>query len=176
MSWDVLSPPPIFDDEDELELKLAYARKTHGRPDMIRSAGYEIFPGKENYGRAMQVAVWQHDPIVLREWERLSLDGGAAETLPNPIEYKAHLWRLAQTEPDPKIRLEYAKLYGQTEGIVPTGGANVNISNDNSVNNNTIVVPALPATAEEQEIAALRTERRQARLMEHARSRTIEQR
>jgi len=171
MSWDAASPPPIFEGEDELALKLEYARLIFGRDDRIRTAGHEIFPGPENYGRAMQVAVWRHDPIVRNELERLGRGDGASETLPTEAEYKAHLWRMAQTETDPKLRFQYAELYGKTENIVPTGsGANINIANDNSTNN-TIVVPALPATPEEIEVAALRTERRQARLMEHARSR-----
>jgi len=171
MSWDASSPPPILEGEDELALKLEYARLTHNRADRIRTAGYDIFKGPGEYGRAMQAAMWRHDPIVRDEWERLSRDDGAAETLPTETEYKAWLWRQAQTATDPKIALQYAELYGKTQNIVPVGG-NTNVAiNDNSTKN-MLIVPAMPITDEEKEVARLRTEQRQARLMQHARERT----
>lgn len=70
MSWHQ-SGPPILEGEDERELKLAFARYCFENPDLENEAGYAVFPGRENFGRALQAQVWLHDPVVRAERRRL---------------------------------------------------------------------------------------------------------
>lgn len=170
MSFAPTSPPPIFEGEDELQLKLKYARLIAGRPDRIRTAGYEIFEGPQNYGRAMQCAAWVHDPIVREECERLARDGGASEMHPTDDELDFELLSKARTATDPKVAKDFYELYLKARGRLQTG-TNINNNIDASITNNRLVVPMTPGSPEEIAIAELRTEERQRKLLEHARSR-----
>lgn len=174
MSWGNSAPPPIFEHEDELALKLEWARLTRGDEKLFRSAGYQVFEGPEDYGRAMQAYNWRHDPIVHAEWQRLA----EAPELEQVNEKLTIVEKMAidiinSPTASNADKIKAGTLLAEMNGAIKQNGTNINIANDNSTNN-TIVVPSLPATEEELEVSKLRTEKRQARLMEHARSRTIE--
>lgn len=139
MAWQ--SPPPIYDGEDERALKLDFARRWAQTPGRVLSIGYEVFPGADNYGRAMQAQVWRHDPIVIAEYERLT--GGEA-ALGAEEEPKTRVLReirqLRMETGDSKVRLDALKLEAEIEGL--TGkGANINVNVDNRSVRNVLLVP-----------------------------------
>lgn len=139
MAWQ--SPPPIYDGEDERALKLDFARRWAQNPSRVLSIGYEVFPGEENYGRAMQAQHWRHDPVVIAEYERLT--GGEA-ALGGGEEPKDRILReirqLRLETGDSKVRLDALKLEAEIEGL--TGkGANVNVNVDNRQVRNVLLVP-----------------------------------
>lgn len=119
MSWDISSPPPIFDGEDELKLKLQYARLIAGHPEKVETAGYVVFPGDHNYGRAMQARAWRSDPIVIAEMERVCSGVGAVDALPTEAEVKAYLWNMVTNSAiADKDRLKAAELLTKTMGMI----------------------------------------------------------
>lgn len=63
--------PPLHEDEDEYELKLAYAAVVHRNREAWVNAGFEIFHSPQDFGRALQCKSWIHDPIVNQELRRL---------------------------------------------------------------------------------------------------------
>jgi len=163
MSWN--SPPPIFDDEDERELKLRYARLLASHPERAASIGYEVFPGQENYGRAMQAQIWQHDPVVRAEVERLQ-NGGEVETIiPTKEQFAKEVLDEARAARDPKDKVGLLKLHAEVMGYMPKNGVNVNVNNDNR----SIKVLRVPAYASPAAFAErLRTQ--QTKLIANARS------
>lgn len=172
MSWGQTEPPPIFEGEDELQLKLEWARLTRGREALFREAGYKVFPGEANYGRAMQAYNWRHDPIVLAHWQMLA----EAPQADNDDEEMQRIKRIAfEVMESPTAsngdKIKAAALLAEIKGAIKQG-VNINTNIDNSTNN-TLVVPADPMTEEEEEIAQIRMEARQARLMKHARAREL---
>lgn len=139
MSWN--NPPPIFDHEDERALKLEYARLLAAHPERAASIGYEVFPGQENYGRAMQAQIWQHDPIVRAEVERLQRGGEVDAILPTKEQFAKEVLDEARAARDPKDKVGLFKLHAEVMGYMPKTGTNVNVVNDNSVVRNVLLVP-----------------------------------
>jgi hypothetical protein len=116
MSWANI-PPPIFEDEDELQLKLEYARIVARNERERFTAGYKIFPGPDNYGRALQVAAWYEDPIVQDEITRLRSGGEDA----NPRdEFANEVLQRFRTAGD-RDAAAFGKLYADVKGFVDKG-------------------------------------------------------
>ena|ERR1700761_392784 len=122
MSWSVSSPPPIFEGEDELQLKLQYARLIAGHPEKVETAGYIVFPGDHNYGRAMQARAWRSDPIVIAEMERLGRGEGASEVLPSKAEFMAHLWNKGTSGLDDRVNYKFLELLAKTAAFINDTG------------------------------------------------------
>lgn len=148
MSW-TRETPPIFEGEDELQLKLQYAAIVARNPNAKLTAGYQVFPGAENYGRALQAQAWLSDPIVQEEISRLVEGAEAVELLPDPSAVKLEVLQAARSATDPKAKEGLYKLYLDSVGALPKGAANVQI-NDNRVVN-VLRVPTRDVTPEDDE-------------------------
>lgn len=173
MSWNNDGPPPIFEGEDELALKLKWARITRNVEARFRTAGYEVFEGPENYGRAMQAYAWRHDPIVHREWERLAEVPSNEQDDEEKQRIKKALFGVMESPQSSngdviKAGLALAEINGYVKQ-----GVNINNNVDNRTQNNLLVVPTQPATPEEDALVQLRIEQQQERLMKHVRERPV---
>jgi hypothetical protein len=146
MSWN-REPPPIFEHEDELQLKLEYARIVARNPNARLTAGYQVFPGEDNYGRAMQAQAWLSDPIVQEEISRLRDSGEAESLLPEVSSVKLEILQRARGAIDDKDAAALYKLYLESEGEIQKGPA---IINDNRTVN-VLRVPARDTTPEDDE-------------------------
>lgn len=163
MSWN--SPPPIFEHEDERELKLAYARALAKNPERAASIGYDIFPGQDNYGRAMQAQVWQHDPVVRQEIERLQSSGAAEALNPDKDAFAAEVLRMARAAGKDNDAIAAMKLHAEVMGYLPKGGVNVNVDNRTQ----TIKVLRVPAYGSSDSFRT-RLKEQQTKLIANARS------
>lgn len=138
MSW-AHEKPTIFHDEDELQLKLEFARLCAEDPSNITMHGYTLFPGEANYGRAMAAQKWIDDPLVQNEIRRLRQDDAeVADLLPGELLYAKEALDRSRSEPDAKVRFDYFKLAGEALGYINKGkDANVQVN----VIQNVIEVP-----------------------------------
>jgi hypothetical protein len=167
MAWD-RQPPPIFEGEDELQLKLQYARLCAANPRGRLTAGYTIFPGADNYGRALQCQAWFYDPFVQDEIQRLQTDD-AGETLPSDDELEADLIRTLEAAIDTKDKIAAFRLLFERRNMVSKGGTNINVNQDNRVVN-VLRVPSRIRTDEEREEFNRRFKENQVNLIADARS------
>lgn len=164
MSW-TTTGPPIFEGEDERELKTAYALFCVQHPDLHHDAGYHVFPGPQNAGRALQAYhAWRHDPFVRAEIERLR-GTGAAVTLPSKEEFAAEMWSRSKTADD-KDAVKFAEVAGKVLGYIQTGSS---VTVDNRTIN-VLKVPSRVSTVEEKADFAIRFKAQQTRLVADARS------
>lgn len=139
MSWEH-TPPVIREDEDEIALKLDFAKRWAANPNGVLSIGYAMFPGDDNAGRAMQAAAWRHDPFVIAEFERLRcIDDDTEASVED--KFLTRLKADAATVDDAKVKLEYYKLEAQVLGIVKTQNNSVNLNFDNRKTQNVLLVP-----------------------------------
>ncbi len=141
MSWNA-QPPPIFEGEDELQLKLQYAELVARNERERFTAGYKIFKGPDNYGRALQVSAWYEDPFVQDEIARLR----AGEVDDPKSELEAELRQRARTADD-RDAIGFYKLIADMAGYVQRG-TNINVNQDNRVVN-VLRVPTRDVTAED---------------------------
>lgn len=163
MTWD-RTPPPIEEGEDELQLKLEYARLVARNERERFTAGYKIFAGPENYGRALQAQAWYYDPIVQDEIARLH-NGNAEGDLDAELEAEIHQRARAA---DDKDAVHYYKLLAEIRG--KTGrGTNININQDNRVVN-VLKVPTRDVTPADDEDFNRRFYEQQNRLIADAKS------
>lgn len=167
MAWE-RQPPPIFEGEDELQLKLQYARLCAENPRGRLTAGYSIFPGADNYGRALQCQAWFYDPFVQDEIQRLQNDD-AGEMLPSDDALEADLIRTVEGALDTKDKIAGFRLLFERRNMVSKGGTNVNINQDNRVVN-VLRVPSRIRTDEEREDFNRRFKENQINLIADARS------
>jgi hypothetical protein len=149
MSW-TRETPPIFEGEDELQLKLQYAAIVARNPNAKLTAGYQVFPGADNYGRALQAQAWLSDPIVQEEISRLVEGAEAVELLPDPSAVKLEVLQAARSATDPKAKEGLYKLYLDSVGALPKGGTNINVNQDNRVVQ-VLRVPTRDVTREDDE-------------------------
>jgi len=163
MSWN--APPPIFEGEDERELKLRYARLLAAHPERAGQIGYDVFPGPENYGRALQAQVWQHDPIVRAELERLQDAGEADVLLPTKEQFAKEVLDTGRAAGDPKDKVAAFKLHAEVMGYMPKAGVNVNVDNRSQ----TIKVLRVPAYGSSDAFRS-RLKEQQTKLIANARS------
>lgn len=147
MAWD-RQPPQIFEGEDEFQLKLEYARVVARNPSEALLAGYQVFPGDENYGRAMQASAWLHDPFVQKQISILRETCEATSLLPDDAVVQLEILQEARAAPDPKDKATLYKLYCESKGIIAKAGTNVNINQDNRVVN-VLRVPRRDVTPED---------------------------
>lgn len=139
MSW-AGTKPVLFEGEDEVSLKLQFAemcaRDWNGR----MTHGYSLFPGEENYGRAMACSEWLTDPFVVREINRLKTeDGGVGVLLPSKDELAKKILDEADATIDKKDKLGFLKLAADVMGYVTKGDVNIDAR---SLVQNVIEVPS----------------------------------
>jgi hypothetical protein len=166
MSWN-REPPVIFEWEDELQLKLQYAGIVARNPNAKLTAGYQVFPGEENYGRAMQAQAWLSDPIVQEEISRLRDTGEAESLLPEVSSVKLEILHRARGASDDKDAAALYKLYLDSEGVLQKSAMNVNIDNRTV---NVLRVPARDTTPEDDADFDRRFYLQQTRLIADAKS------
>lgn len=166
MSW-AHEKPTIFSDEDELQLKLEFARLCAEDPSNVSLHGYTLFPGEANYGRAMAAQKWIDDPVVQREISRLrKTDAEVADLLPGELLYAKEALDRSRSEIDAKVRFDYFKLAGEALGYINKGkDANINVN----VVQNVIEVPTR-ATEEELPMLEGQWAEQQRRLIADARA------
>ncbi len=156
--------PVIYEDEDEIELKLQFAAAVVSLPsDRWTEAGYKVFQGVDNYGRAMQAAAWINDPVVQIEIDRLRSPEAAGEYIPTREEMAAHIYQRAKLESDAKAA---APLYRHVMDLLeysPKAGPAVQV-------NNTMNVLRVPERAKDPETFAERFKESQMKLVRDARS------
>lgn len=167
MSWH-LSGPPILEGEDERELKRAFARYCFENPGLEREAGYHVFPGRENFGRALQAQVWIHDPIVRAEMNALGSDEDAvASQCPTKEELIKEAWDMTRDPTaDQKDRIAALRLCAEMNGAIQKGPGVV-------VDNRTINVLRVPTrdvTPEDDADFDLKFKAQQTKLVADARS------
>jgi hypothetical protein len=167
MSWE-RTPPPINEGEDELQLKLEYARLVARNERERFTAGYKLFPGAENYGRALQAQAWFYDPFVQDEIARLR-DGEDEDAKPSVDSVKGEVLQLARSAMDKKDAIAAYKLYLEAEGAIQKG-TNVNIDNSDRRVVNVLKVPTRDITAEDDADFDRRFLAQQTQLIANARS------
>lgn len=131
MSW-AHEKPVIYHDEDELQLKLKFADYCARNWSNRHMAGYIIFPGEDNYGRAMAAQAWLTDPIVQNEIGRLRSEG-AEEVTPSKAEIVKKMMDAADASNDPKVKIEGYYKAADVLGYVQKGSVSVTQNNDNRV-------------------------------------------
>jgi hypothetical protein len=142
MAWPVATPqfpPPLELGEDELQLKLEFADYLARNPGKVREAAYMVFrhdrdaAGNRYFGRALQAMVWEADPVVQEEIERIRADIQTnPEGLPTPEQMQLLAWEIASNPVhQTKDRLQALELHANLRGIntKPAPVSNVNIDN-----------------------------------------------
>lgn len=158
--------PIIRDGEDEVELKMQFAKIAFKLGDDWRQTGFQLFQGPSNYGRAMQCVCWINDELVQIEMQRLREN--PEESLPSLADLKKRLWTIAN---DPKVKpndqIKAIDSYAEIDGVTKRP-ANFNVGN--TITQNVLRVPAKPVTTEEQALYETRLEMSQLKLVNDARS------
>jgi hypothetical protein len=167
MSWH-LSGPPILEGEDERELKLAFARYCFENPGLEREAGYHVFPGRDNFGRALQAQAWIHDPIVRAELNAMRGDEDAVdERCPSKADLESEAWDIARNPAvDAKDRIAAIRLAAEMQGAIQKGPA---VAIDNRTIN-VLRVPTRDVTPEDDADFDLKFKAQQTKLVADARS------
>jgi hypothetical protein len=167
MAWPVATPqfpPPLELGEDELQLKLEFAEYLARHPGKVREAAYMVFrhdrdaAGNRYFGRALQAMVWEADPIVQEEIERIRADMKTnPEGLPSELQIQLAAWQIA-TDPneDAKDRLAAIKLHANLRGIQTEAAPVTNLNVDNRVQ----TVMAIPPEMSIDEWKRVSAERR----------------
>lgn len=167
MSWHTTGPP-ILEGEDERELKLAFARYCFDNPGLEREAGYHVFPGRDNFGRALQAQAWIHDPFVRAELNALRGDADEVDDRrPSKSQISGAAWDMANNPAaDHKDRIAALRLCAEVEGAIVKGPA---IVNDNRTIN-VLRVPTRDVTPEDDADFDRKFKAQQTRLVADARS------
>lgn len=165
MSWQ--TPPAILEGEDELQLKLEYARIVARNERERFTAGYKIFPGPDNYGRALQAQYWYDDPIVQDEITRLRYNDSDDDP---DAELEAEIHQRARSAED-KDALGYYKLLAEMRGKTGRGSqTNIQINNNDNRVVKVLRVPARDITPEDDQDFEDRFYAQQTKLIADARS------
>lgn len=165
MAWN-REQPPIFEGEDELQLKLQYAGIVARNPERRLTAGYEVFPGPENYGRALQAQSWLYDPFVVAEVERLTGEEAVGEILPSKEAVAKEILDFARETHDGKDKIGAFKLFAEVMGHIAKVPSMVQ---DNRVIN-VLRVPTRDLTPEDDADFNARFYAQQTKLVADARS------
>jgi len=159
--------PVIREGEDEYALKLAYARAVFDLGTNWREAGFRVFPGPENRGRALQADAWYSDFDVQEELKRLRSDNTiGVPTREDLARELSAVMKAPETSKADKIKAGLA--IGEILGYIKQP-SNVNVNNG-VINNNVLRVPAKPRTPEEAETYEMRLKQSQLKLVSDARS------
>lgn len=170
MSWHTQGPP-LREDEDERELKCQFARFAVENPVLANEAGYHVFPGPENYGRALQAnTAWPHCPIVRAEKRRLAEDGQVSSMLPSPEQVKKAIWDRSNASIEDKDALAGMRLYCEVEGLIKKGPSA--IFDNRTIN--VLRVPMRDVTPEDDIDFERRFEQHQTALVANVRNRSIQ--
>ena len=156
--------PVIREGEDEFELKMKFAKILYDHPEKKLTAGYMLFPGPENYGRAMQAALWNTDPFVIAEIERLMGDGNYEDREPTESQVRKEVLDHARATIDAKVKLDGYRLYADMRGMLRKDMA-VNVGTINILK-----VPTRDISAEDDADFERRFEAQQLKLVRDARS------
>ena len=106
---------PIFDGEDELALKMAFAHHWARNPHRHGRIGYDIFVDD---WRALPASVhWPSDPIVLDEYTKLS------RIVPEKEEFAREVLNFARDIRDPRERTNAFKLFADICGFTAKDAA-----------------------------------------------------
>lgn len=168
---DWVRPVPLFDGEDEAELKARFAELWARYPNQsVYEIGLAVFRDMPEPHRGSQAGhVWSKDLEVLQLRDELSLVGGLDDAdLPTKEQVGRELIAMARTARDPKVRLDAYSKYCEVAGYVTKGGPVVNL-NDNRVVN-VLKVPMRDATAEDDADFDRRFKEQQTRLVADVRS------
>lgn len=127
--------PPMFEDGPETDaLKCRFAEAFLRQIDDAYAAAKTVVP---DMSRATYIATnWPDDPFVVAEMDRLSIERGAAATLPTKEEFAAKLLEQATETKSSATKLDYYKLFASVMGYVekPTDKApTVNVAIMNKV-------------------------------------------
>jgi hypothetical protein len=170
MSWaqpsETADTPVVFEWEDEVDLKLQYARAVYDCGADWRMAGYRVFQGTHNIGRGMQAANWINDPIVVIELSRLRNDGEAEEAMPiTRAGLAKRVLDRANAEDKTKDAVAAYELVAKLLDYMPKATQNLHVG-DNIVQN----VLRVPERAVDKESFADRFRASQTKLVADARS------
>lgn len=141
MSWHT-TPPPIRDDENEIDLKLRFAEFWAAEPGNVWGIGKKVFTDPTDVNRATQAQAWQDDPIVLAAVARFKQKASTGE-LSVQDKYIAEVSDFINDCESEREKLAALRLKGEALGVVgrtaPTVALNVN--NTSNVTKNVLVVP-----------------------------------
>src|SRR6187551_825284 len=100
---------PIFEGEDELALKMAFAHQWARNPHKHGRIGYDIFVDD---WRALPASVhWPSDPVVLEEFTRITRE------VPQKEEFAREVLNFARDIRDPRERTNAFKLFADICGF-----------------------------------------------------------
>lgn len=169
MGWNT-SGPPILEGEDERELKRQFAAFLVDNPTLQNEAGYSVFPGSGNHGRAFQAnAAWPHDPFVRAEMRRLRGEGEAGDEailLPSKTRLVQMVYERAAGADD-KEALGFFKLAAEICGFV----SKAPLVDNRTIN--VLRVPTRDVTPEDDADFDVKFEAQQTKLIADARARPI---
>ena len=164
-----ISAFPFREGEDEYDLKMQFARIVARDRSQQASAGYKLFTGPENYGRAMQAQAWLIDPVVQEAISRFAGENGDEPELRSKSEMLKLVEDIAVATKasDPKTSLSATELWLKATGnLIPAGegtGGNVYVQN-------VIKLPNRVQGADEEALFEARFEAQQLKLVRDARS------
>ncbi len=174
MAWS--APNPVAstgftfrEGEDEYDLKMQFAAIVARDRSKGLMAGYELFKGPENYGRAMQAQLWLTDPTVQNEIARLIGPDGASSVLRTKDEILKEIEDIgfATKATDPKTSLAAFELRLKANGDMTTPGE----GSGNTINiQNVIKLPHRIEGPQEEALFEARFEAQQLKLVKDARS------
>lgn len=161
------TPFAFREGEDEYALKMEFAAIVADDPSQSLTAGYRLFTGPENYGRAMQAQLWLTDPDVQREVSRLVGREGAASILKTKEEILKQIEDIgfATKTTDPKTSLAAFELRLKANGDMQQDSGSVN-----NYIQNVIKLPNRVEGADEEALFEARFEAQQLKLVKDARS------
>lgn len=146
MAWENQTPQ-LEDGEDEFALKLKFARIVARDPKAKLNAGYVLFPGEENWGKAFAAQSWLNDPLVQEEVARLRESGEAESLLPTKEALALEIIGRARAADD-KDAIGLFKIATEMLGHT-SRGTNINLNQDNRVQT-VIRVPSRIQTDEQR--------------------------
>jgi hypothetical protein len=163
-----IAPFVFREGEDEYDLKMQFARIVARDRSQSATAGYKLFTGPENYGRAMQAQAWLVDPVVQEAIARFAGENGDEPELRSKPEMLKIVEDIAVSTKvsDPKTSLSAVELWMKGTGnfVAPgEGGGNTYIQN-------VIKLPNRVQGADEEALFEARFEAQQLKLVRDARS------
>lgn len=153
--------------EDEYDLKMQFAAIVARNPSQALMAGYVLFKGTENYGRAMQAQSWLTDPMVREEIARLVGTEEVSLLLPSDAEVEKELWDTIKACNDPKVKIGGLDLLSKIRGMQKGGDGPGGTTN---IIQNVIKLPNRVEGPDEEALFEARFEAQQLKLVRDARS------
>lgn len=173
MAW--TAPNPIVstgfvlrEGEDEYDLKMQFARIVARDRSKAMMAGYELFKGPDNYGRAMQAQLWLTDPVVQDEIARIVGPDNVVGLLRSKDEILKEIEdiAIAQKTLNPKLALDAWELRLKANGDM----AGEQGTGNQTFIQNVIKLPNRVEGPQEEALFEARFEAQQLKLVRDARS------